>query len=190
MAKPKAMKAAKAVPARPKGSRALYTFEVRLIAGPVTELFVAENPIVSRTIRIAGHQTLEDLHFAIYRAFDREEEHLYEFQIGGRKPHDRKARSYGHPMSAQAHYDEPGSAGSVRGVRIDSLGFKSRNVFYYWFDFGDDWWHHIKVVGIENAPPEGRLPQIITRVGESPPQYPDFDWDDEEELEGEDEEED
>jgi hypothetical protein len=76
MAQPKAPKAG---PRRPKGSQAVYTLEVRLIGGPVTESLVEANPVVSRTIQIAGNQTLEHPHDAIYRAFNREEEHLYEF---------------------------------------------------------------------------------------------------------------
>jgi len=41
----------------------LFTLEVALIGGPVTEEFVDENPVVSRTIEIGGDQTLEDLHY-------------------------------------------------------------------------------------------------------------------------------
>jgi hypothetical protein len=170
---------------RAKAPQAVYTLEVRLIGGPVTESFAQANPTVSRTIQIAGNQTLEHLHQVLYRALDREEEHLYEFQLGGKKPHDRHARSYGHPMSAREHNGEPGYAESVRGARIDSLGLKTRSVFFYWFDFGDDWWHRIKVVRIEDTAPGVDLPRVIERVGESPPQYPfayeDFEDDDEDE---------
>jgi hypothetical protein len=181
MARPKS---AKTAPKWPTGSQAVYTLEVRLIGGPVIESFVEANPVVSRTIRIAGAQTLDDPHTAIHHAFDREEEHLYEFQIGGRKAHDRKARAYGHPMSAPEHVGEPGYAGSASEARIDSLGLRSRSVFFYWFDFGDDWWHHIKVVRIEDAEPGVKLPRVIERVGESPPQYLFAYEDDDEEEEG------
>jgi len=44
-----------------------------------------------------------------------------------------------------------------------------------WFDYGDDWMHQINVVNIEDAPARGRFPKITTRVGKSPPQYPDID---------------
>ena len=60
----------------------IYTLEVFLIGGPVTEEFAKKNPVVSRTIQIRGDQSLTDLHDAIFRAFNREEEHLFEFQIG------------------------------------------------------------------------------------------------------------
>jgi Plasmid pRiA4b ORF-3-like protein len=62
----------------------LYTFEVFIISGPLTEGFVKKNRVISRTIQIRGDQTLEQLHYAIFNAFDREEEHMYEFQMGGK----------------------------------------------------------------------------------------------------------
>jgi hypothetical protein len=73
--------------------RRLYTLEVCILSGPVTEQFVKQNPIISRTIQIRGDQTLEDLHHALFDAFDREEEHMYEFQFG-KGPHDPKGKRY------------------------------------------------------------------------------------------------
>jgi hypothetical protein len=58
---------------------------VFLASGPVTAKFAKKNKTVSRTIQIRGSQTLQDLHEAIFDAFDREEEHLYEFQVGGNR---------------------------------------------------------------------------------------------------------
>lgn len=49
----------------------LYTLEVCIIEGPMTEAFVEANPVISRTIEIRGLQTLEQLHRAISNAFDR-----------------------------------------------------------------------------------------------------------------------
>jgi type 1 glutamine amidotransferase len=73
---------------------ALYTMEVFIIGGPVSEKFIERNPVISRSIEIQGDQTLEDFHQAIFDAFEREEEHMYEFQIGGKWPNDPKAKRY------------------------------------------------------------------------------------------------
>ena len=75
----------------------IYTFEVYIISGPMSEEFVEANQVILRKIEIRGDQTLEDLHLAIFDAFDREEEHLYEYQIGGRGPNDPKAVRYSTP---------------------------------------------------------------------------------------------
>ena len=68
----------------------LYTLEVFIISGPVAKKFAKKNPVVSRTIQIRGDQTLEDLHHAIFDAFGRWDEHMYEFQFG-KGPMDPKA---------------------------------------------------------------------------------------------------
>ena len=73
---------------------ALYTMEVFIFDGPLSEKFIECNPVISRTIEIRGDQTLEDFHHAIFDAFEREEEHMYEFQIGGKGPNDPKAGRY------------------------------------------------------------------------------------------------
>lgn len=72
----------------------LYTLEVFIISGPMTEEFLKNNSVISRTIEIQGIHTLKDLHLAIFDAFDREDEHMYEFQIGGKGPNDPKADRY------------------------------------------------------------------------------------------------
>lgn len=51
------------------------------------------------------------------------------------------------------------------------------DAFGYWFDFGDDWWHQINVVAIDEAAPGGKFRRVIKRLGESPPQC--VDWDEE-----------
>lgn len=157
----------------------LYTLEVFLRSGPITQKFAKKNPVVSRTIEIRGDQTLEDLHRAIFRAFNREDEHMYEFQIGGKGPQDPKARRYVLPVALDDSFDGEQPAGDVKRTAIGSLGLKVGKPFGYWFDFGDDWWHQINVVGIEERAVRGKLPRIVKRIGQSPPQY--VDWDEEEE---------
>jgi hypothetical protein len=167
----------KKVPQKPAG-QGLYTLEVLLIGGPVEAEFQQENPTVSRTIQIRGDQTLGDLHQAIFDAFDRFDEHMYQFEIGGKRPMDRKARRY------TIHVEDPGDEDADE-TPLASLGLKPKQVFFYWFDFGDDWWHEITVVSVEPEIPPGHFPQVTARTGESPPQYPGLD----DEFEDEDEEE-
>jgi hypothetical protein len=154
--------------------RSLYTLEVFLMTGPLTEEFVKQNPIVSRTIEIRGDQTLADLHEVIFSAFDREEEHLYEFQLKGERPADPQSKRYVSPFA----FDGPRET-DVSGIStettIGSLDLEVDEPFGYWFDFGDDWWHQINVIAIKDKIPQGHYPKIIERVGESPPQYADFD---------------
>lgn len=149
----------------------IYTMEVFIISGPVSDKFVKKNPVMSRTIEIRGDQTLEKLHEVIFKAFDREDEHLYEFQIGGKGPNDPKARRYG----TFGENEAVEMAGDVTETTIDTLKFKKDETFGYWFDFGDDWWHQINVIAIEKKTAKGKYPKITDRVGQSPPQYMDID---------------
>jgi hypothetical protein len=113
----------------------LYTLKVYIIAGPVSEEY--EGKESSRTIQIKGSQTLEDLHYAIFHAFDRWEEHLYEFNLGS-GPYDR-SKIYSMRMALEGFDDPEEPAGFAYHTTIGELKLKTGRVFGYVFDFGDDW---------------------------------------------------
>lgn len=157
--------------ARGKTPSKLYTMIVYLMGGPMCKEF--EGLIMSRTIQIRGEQTLEDLHEAIFKAFNRFDEHLYEFLLGV-GPDDRSA-IYSLPAEVEFPCMEEEMAGDVRTTTIDSLGLEVGRAFGYHFDFGDDWLHQIDVTAIEDYSGKGKYPKITKKVGKSPPQYPDED---------------
>ena len=152
-----------AAPAAPPAN--LYVFSVFLTGGPVSEKFASK--AISRTIEIRGDQTLEQLHQAIFKAYDRWEEHLYEFQFG-KRPFDPAGPNYG---DSDSQPTKNGKNGDARTTKLDDLDLKMHRVFGYWFDFGDDWYHQVQVERIEKAIPTVTYPRVIKRVGKSPPQY-------------------
>jgi len=170
----------------------LFTVDVVLIGGPVTQDFAEKNKIVSRTIQIRGDQTLEQLHDAIFESFDREEEHLYEFRFNAEDPQDRNATVYQTAPMGPSFWDEfdEKPAGYVHKTKIGSVGLKEGDNFFYWFDFGDDWWHRIDVLRIDETAPAGSYPLITERKGDSPPQYPDYDDEEDDEDDEDDEDSD
>ena len=155
----------------------LFTLEVSIIGGPMTKKFAKKNKVISRTIQIRGAQSLEILHYGLFGAFGRDDEHLYEFQVGGKGPMDPDARRYGLSIARTGPFADDEAAGDVERTPIGSLGLKVGDVFGYWFDFGDDWWHQINVLAIEDKVPRGTFPRVTKRVGDSPPQY--IGWDEE-----------
>ena len=157
------------------GRDSIYVLEVFLTGGNVTETFIEQNPLVSRTIEIRADQTLETLHKAIFKAFDREEEHMYEFQIGGKSPYDPQAKRYGLSMQFMNELEENQYIGDVKETKIGSLNLKLNQPFGYWFDFGDDWRHQIDVMDIKKTIQKKKYPLVTNSVGVSPPQY--IDWD-------------
>ncbi|MEO0405788.1 MAG: plasmid pRiA4b ORF-3 family protein [Cyanobacteria bacterium P01_A01_bin.135] len=155
--------------APPRSPDALYVLDASIIDGPLTEAFLEENPQITRTVEIKGSQNLKALHQILFKAFDREEEHLHEFQVGGRGPRDPNARRYGISASFDGDLD-----GDVETTTLNSLNLAVGEVFGYWFDFGDDWWHMIEVKEIQPKAGKGRFPKVTRRVGASPPQYAEF----------------
>jgi hypothetical protein len=142
----------------------LYVVSVFLVNGPTSNKFA--NKEISRVIEIRGDQTLEQLHEAIFQAYDRWEHHMYEFQFG-KRPFDPDGAIYGgtNPKSRKK------GAGDARTTKLDDLNLKPGRVFGYWFDFGEDWYHQVQVDRIEKAIPTVTYPRVIKRVGKSPPQY-------------------
>lgn len=153
------------------GPSRLYTLQVFLTDGPVAKKFSGKE--ISRTIQMRGDQTLQALHKAIFKAFDRSDEHLHEFNFG-KGPYDREGPRYTLRSNMKDFMTDEVTAGDVSKTTLGSLRLKVGRAFGYWFDFGDDWRHEIRVEAIEDAPLEGgRFPKVIGIVGESPPQYAD-----------------
>ncbi len=153
-----------------------FTLDVSITDGPMTEEFADKNPEISRKIELRGDDTLDELHLIIFKAFNRFDPHMYEFQVGGKGPMDPEARRYVLPLMLEGLSKEDmardGIAGNLQHVTIGSLNLKPGDAFGYWFDFGDDWWHQIDVVSIQpEASPKKKYPRIVSRIGKSPPQY-------------------
>lgn len=134
----------------------------------------AGNARIWRRIAVGGNQTLDHLHNAIFKAFDRYEEHLYSFYVA--KPGKRgraalrDADEYTHPYALTGGFDD-GRRGNAKKTKLDDLGLQVGQRLYYLFDFGDQWWHELTVEETDGQPEPGRYPRVLEKRGESPPQY-------------------
>ncbi len=152
-------------------NRIVYRLSVDLRGyPPMLDDFMSRNPEITRKIEIAGDQTLDDLHWVIFKAFNREDAHLYEFQLSA-KPHKPGAHRYTHHCAMEDD-PTPSLVHNAETTTLDQLGLKTGQTFLYWFDFGDDWWHGITVKEIGPPTPHAKYPRIVSRHGSSPPQYP------------------
>jgi hypothetical protein len=139
-----------------------------------------------RRIAVRGSQTLEDLHWAIYDAYDRYDEHLYAYYFPGYPSRTKRGldrfqgvTEYAHPMMLEEpdpFADHPIHDASQ--TKIESLKLTSGQKFDYLFDFGDEWWHELVVEQTSGEPDQEAYPRVIEKKGESPPQYPDLDDED------------
>ena len=144
-----------------------YTFKVSLKG----------NRRIWRTLVLCGDRTLDDLHEAIYKSFDRYDEHLYSFYFPkaatGRERIPFQEKEYTSPIT----FEEPDlfsdkKTFNAAETELCSLHLSLGQTFEYLFDFGDMWWHELKVMAVEPATSKSQLPTVVERHGDSPPQYP------------------
>ncbi|MBN1765120.1 MAG: plasmid pRiA4b ORF-3 family protein [Sedimentisphaerales bacterium] len=135
-------------------------------------------PKIWRRIAIRGGQTLHDLHYTIFDAFDRDEDHLYSFYIlpralKSRIDHSilRSSFEYTHPYNHEMGDFLEKVPDNAATTTIESLNLSLGKKFLYLFDFGDEWWHVITVEKVKEKPDHGEYPRILEQNGPSPPQY-------------------
>jgi tetratricopeptide (TPR) repeat protein len=124
-----------------------------------------DRPDIWRIIDIKGNQMLSSLHKAIFKAFDRFEEHQYSFFLSN-KPYDRESE-YTSPG-----LDTDGTGKLATRIRIDSVALYSDNRFLYLFDYGDEWWHEVELISVTKRVTRGSYPRVVKKQGKSPPQHP------------------
>jgi hypothetical protein len=134
----------------------------------VLQLTMAGEPGFSRDIEIAEDQNLEDLHLAIQKTLDWDDDHLYSFFMG-RRAYDPKTE-IGSPWSDSARH--------THQVTLGSLGLKAKQKFLYLFDYGDSHLFTLQVLKINPQAPKGSYPKLVARAGRAPSQYFDDEFDD------------
>jgi len=122
-------------------------------------------PAIWRIIDIKGNQMLSSLHKAIFKAFDRSEEHQYSFFLSN-KPYDRESE-YTSPG-----LDTDGTNKLATRIRIDSLALYGGPKILYLFDYGDEWWHEVELISVTERVTHASYPRVVKKQGKSPPQYP------------------
>lgn len=156
----------------------LYVFKVSL----------SHDKKIWRRIEILGNQSLDELHESIFDAFDRYDHHLYSFYLtkSGSKSRNRfsQAPEFTHPFMLEEDFGlSYKQIQDASETKISDLTLKEKTKFEYLFDFGDEWLHEITLEKISDIFPNNNYPLVTKRMGESPPQYPDFDDEEEEEYE-------
>jgi len=119
---------------------------------------------------IEATATLEDLHFAINRDIDFDNDHMYMFYIS------RTERS-----RDRITFDEENE--EIYNRTLESLyPLKKGMKLFYLFDYGDNWLFRITKSRKKPCNPiEGLMyPRLLKSIGTIPEQYPGFgDWEDE-----------
>ena len=144
-------------------------------------------PRVTRLLEVSENSTFADLHEAIFEAFHRYDPHLYSFFLTGKDTRNMRAiyqaPEITHPQAMEDLLGFGRQKKSAERTRLGDARLAEKDVFHYLFDFGDDWWHRIRVESVLEAPAKRKYIKMVKSVGPSPPQYPDEgEWDDEEDA--------
>ena len=159
---------------KPDPNATLYVFKVAL----------AQQKRIWRRIAVRSDQTLDDLHAAIFRAFNRFDEHLYSFFLAPPGARGRAGLGDGVEYTSPVMIEEVERLGGLpvhnAGVTaIGALDLSPGRTLRYLFDFGDEWWHDLTVEQTDGGPGPGRYPKVLEKQGASPPQYPEPEEDEE-----------
>ena len=149
------------VPLFPEGEleKTLPREGVKFVDGTyVFKVALAKN--LWRRIELSANHTLLDLHRAIQKAYNFDEDHLYSFFMDG--------KAWSHERFTSP-YEEEGPW--VDDVRIGELGlFIGQNILYL-FDYGDEWHFRVELEEIRTEGLKPRKPKIIEKKGKAPEQY-------------------
>ena len=131
------------------GRSGVYNFKVTL------------SKTVWRKISLSHKHTLKDLHTVIQEAFRFDNDHLYEFYIGGNQ-------KTGKPICCE---DAQSEGVTAEETKIADLELYKGQKILYLFDFGDQWRFDIELIGIDKEVPLLLKPMITETKGKAPEQY-------------------
>lgn len=118
-----------------------------------------------RHIQIAKTATLYELHKAIINAFDFEDDHVHAFFMNNR---------IWTPEEVYYSHRAEGDERLTKDYKLEQFGLSKGDQFKYVFDFGDEWRFQCKI--LRELDVRTDIPGVIRRVGESPEQYPEPEW--------------
>lgn len=124
--------------------------------------------------------SLCDVHLAIQKAINFDNDHLFEFYAG--KHFRNRKIEFVDPPDLETPFEFIDTFDEITLDQVYPLpkGLK----LYYYFDFGDSWIFEIRKSRKKPREPEPgvQYPRIVEKIGENPEQYPRYD--EEEEYEG------
>lgn len=119
-----------------------------------------------RRIAIPAKLTLDDLSYAILRAFNFDDDHLYEFSYRNRFGMTERIL---HPYMEESP--------STDEVTIGEIPLRPGASMEFLFDFGDQWRFDVKLEEMDAADTRIKRPKFLEKHGQAPPQYPNLDED-------------
>jgi hypothetical protein len=116
-----------------------------------------------RRLAVPPDTSLDQLAGAILRAFDFDDDHLYDFQYRDQRG---KQRVYNHPFTDEGPF--------TPDITVGDTDLALKDTMLFTFDYGDDWQFEVRLEKIEAEPRRPQRAKVIESAGEAPEQYPAF----------------
>lgn len=116
-------------------------------------------PEIWRRVDVPLGQNLKGLHDVIQAVFGWQDQHLFEFQIAGKR--------YGIP---NPEWDEERKVLQAKSIRLADVISKGINRFSYTYDFGDNWEHTIAIEAVADGDPAIKYPHFVDGARRGPPE--------------------
>lgn len=118
-------------------------------------------PPVWRRVQVPGDISLAKLHKIIQAVMGWDDYHMYEFQI---------LRLRYSPPVDDLGFDTGPKPVNVNRATLEQAVEGRRIKFRYWYDFGDDWFHEIKVEKVLELEPGAVYPRCVEGGRACPPE--------------------
>jgi hypothetical protein len=115
------------------------------------------SPMVWRRLVVRSDSTIAELHYVLQIAFGWSDEHLHRFRIHGKE--------YGMPHVGGMFFSDDATT-----VRLAAFRLRTRERFFYEYDFYDHWVHEIRVEQILPLDPTGTYPLCTGGARAAPPE--------------------
>lgn len=119
-------------------------------------------PPVWRRIEVPGDVTLARLHAIIQRVVGWDDYHMWSFQVGKTEYQTGSAEMFDFRGSPKPR--------SPAGTTLEQATEAQRISFRYWYDFGDDWFHTLKVERVADPEPGAIYPRCLEGARACPPE--------------------
>jgi Plasmid pRiA4b ORF-3-like protein len=116
-------------------------------------------PRVWRRLEVPADYTFDTLHQALNAAMGWLDLHLHEFEIAGKR--------YGTDVDMCVEAD---STLPEKDLVLGDVVRAGERLIAYWYDFGDDWWHTLKVEAVGPALAGVLYPRCTDGTGACPPE--------------------
>ena len=115
------------------------------------------SPMIWRRLLVSSTSTIADLHYILQITMGWSDDHLHRFRIHGRE--------YGIArMGGLSFSDDPNT------VRLKDFQFRINEIFFYEYDFTDDWQHQVRIEALLDPDPQQIYPKCIKGRRACPPE--------------------